>query len=109
MTDCTCEATDKCPICAEPFKADDLCATDIELGTCHAGCLEGSPIVDLDTGEPSDGPLTLFQYDDPRTMTTEACGGCGEADPAKQCLGCLHDFGPAPPSAVSPETQQGVG
>lgn len=23
----------------------------------------------------------------------EPCGGCGEADPAKRCLGCLHDFG----------------
>jgi len=23
------------------------------------------------------------------------CGGCGETDPAKRCLGCLTDFGPA--------------
>lgn len=21
-----------------------------------------------------------------------SCGGCGEADPAKRCIGCLHDF-----------------
>jgi len=24
---------------------------------------------------------------------TIACGGCGETDPAKRCIGCLHDFG----------------
>lgn len=24
---------------------------------------------------------------------TIACGGCGEADPEKRCIGCLHDFG----------------
>lgn len=41
-----------CPICAIAFKPDDLCLTDIELGTCHAECLKGSPMVDLDTGEP---------------------------------------------------------
>lgn len=21
------------------------------------------------------------------------CGGCGESDPAKRCVGCFHDFG----------------
>jgi hypothetical protein len=21
------------------------------------------------------------------------CDGCGETDPSKRCLGCLHDFG----------------
>jgi hypothetical protein len=21
------------------------------------------------------------------------CGGCGESDPRKRCIGCLHDFG----------------
>jgi len=40
-----------CPICAVPFKPDDICASDITEGTCHAACLEGSPVVDLDTGE----------------------------------------------------------
>ena len=24
--------------------------------------------------------------------TTEPCGGCGEADPMKRCVGCMHDF-----------------
>ncbi|MDP9837562.1 hypothetical protein J2T09_002314 [Neorhizobium huautlense] len=43
--------THTCPICAEPFKPDDICATDITEGPCHAACLEGSPVVDLDTGE----------------------------------------------------------
>ena len=40
-----------CPICAVAFKPDDMCLTDIEMGTCHATCLEGSPMVDLETGD----------------------------------------------------------
>ena len=24
---------------------------------------------------------------------TTACGGCGNDDPSKRCLGCWHDFG----------------
>jgi hypothetical protein len=55
--------TDKCPICANPFKPDDVCATDIEMGTCHAACLEGSPVVDLDTGdELPDGKVETYPY-----------------------------------------------
>ncbi|MEB2845878.1 hypothetical protein [Endobacterium cereale] len=54
--------TDKCPICAEPFKPDDICATDIELLTVHAECLDGCEIVDLETGEPTDKPLTTYRY-----------------------------------------------
>ncbi len=54
------EDPDRCPICAEPIRSGDLCSTDIEMGTCHAACLEGTPIVDLETGEPSDGPVTTF-------------------------------------------------
>ena len=53
-----------CPICDRPFAADDVCATDIELLTCHAACLEGSPTVDLDTGEPRSGPISTFRYGD---------------------------------------------
>ena len=53
---------DACPICAEPFKRDDLCATDIEMGTCHAACLDGSPVVNLETGEPFDGPIDTYRY-----------------------------------------------
>lgn len=26
-------------------------------------------------------------------MELKPCGGCGEADPSKRCIGCLHDFG----------------
>lgn len=56
-------ADDRCPVCAEPFRADDICATDIELGTCHAECLEGSPVVDLDTGEElPDGKVDTYRY-----------------------------------------------
>ena len=54
---------DLCPICAKPLLPDDLCATDIELGICHAECLEGSPVVDLETGEPLlDGVVDTYRY-----------------------------------------------
>lgn len=53
-----------CDICAKPITADDLCATDIELGICHAACLEGAPVVDLNTGEPTDGKIDTFRYGD---------------------------------------------
>jgi hypothetical protein len=51
-----------CPICAERFKADDTCAMDIEIGPVHAECLDGCDVVDLDTGEPTDEPLSTFRY-----------------------------------------------
>lgn len=57
------EHEEKCLICLEPLKPEDMCATDIELGICHAACLEGSPAFDLDTGEPSDGPIDTYRYD----------------------------------------------
>lgn len=41
-----------CDICSQPIHGPDLCATDVDLGTCHAACLEGSPIINLETGEP---------------------------------------------------------
>lgn len=52
-----------CPVCDEPFKAGDQCATDIELGICHAACLEGSPTVDLNTGDPVGGPIPTYPYE----------------------------------------------
>jgi hypothetical protein len=54
---------DVCPICLIPFKTGDQCAIDIELGECHAACLEGSPTVDLETGEPVDGPIRTYPYE----------------------------------------------
>lgn len=55
--------THNCPICAEPFQPDDNCATDIELGTCHFDCLDGSPVVDLETGEElPDQDMHSFPY-----------------------------------------------
>lgn len=53
-----------CPICLKPFEPADLCASDIEMGICHAACLEGSPTVDLNTGEPSEGPVSTYRYDE---------------------------------------------
>lgn len=54
-----------CPICAKAFRPDDMCLTDIELGTCHAECLKGSEMVDLETGKPlpeGSGPPEPFRY-----------------------------------------------
>lgn len=28
-----------------------------------------------------------------RQMRGRMCGGCGETNPNKRCLGCRHDFG----------------
>ena len=50
------------PICAEPLKPGDTCATDITEGTCHAACLDGAAVVDLATGEPSEGPISTYPY-----------------------------------------------
>jgi hypothetical protein len=56
---------DGCPICAVPFKPEDVCADDITEGTCHADCLEGSPVVDLETGyEIPDGKIDTYLYSD---------------------------------------------
>lgn len=56
---------DRCPICAVPFKPEDVCADDVTEGTCHAECLEGSPVVDLDTGaELPNGKADTYLYRD---------------------------------------------
>jgi hypothetical protein len=56
---------DRCPICAVPFKAEDVCADDITEGTCHAECLGGSPVVDLETGdEIPNGKIDTYLYSD---------------------------------------------
>lgn len=55
----------RCGICNDPFVDDDLCSTDIELGTVHAACGEGSAVVDLETGEPKpDGKIATFRFGD---------------------------------------------
>lgn len=37
------------------------------------------------------------------------CGGCGNADPEKVCVGCMHDFGgtlaPSPPQPTKGEEE----
>lgn len=62
----------RCPICAKPFKVDDLCATDISEGICHAACLEGAPVVDLETGEETGGKADTYRYGD--DVTAESGG-----------------------------------
>lgn len=49
-----------CPVCDAAFEDDDLCAMDVDLGTCHAECLEGAPIVNLDTGDPMPEGTKVF-------------------------------------------------
>jgi hypothetical protein len=64
--------THVCPICDVPFKLNDECATDITEGTCHAACLEGSPVVNLETGdEMPDGKIDTFLYEDEPFMVRE--------------------------------------
>lgn len=54
-----------CPVCDVAFEAADLCAIDVDLGACHAECLEGAPIVNLDSGEPMPPDTVVFtcRYD----------------------------------------------
>lgn len=60
-----------CPVCNGPLEPDDQCSIDIELGICHAACLEGSPTVNLYTGEPMPGPIPTFRYDEVDDDTQE--------------------------------------
>ncbi len=55
---------DLCPICLKPLEPDDTCATDIDMGICHAACVDGSPVVDLETGEEVDGKADTYRYGD---------------------------------------------
>lgn len=56
------EEQTNCPICDDQFQIGDLCALDIELGMCHADCLKGSPVVDLDTAKEISGDIGTFRY-----------------------------------------------
>lgn len=57
---------DRCGICAMPFVNGDTCSTDIDLGTVHAACADGSTPVDLATGDPLPEGATIptFRYGD---------------------------------------------
>ena len=76
---------DRCPICAVPFQADDVCADDITEGTCHAGCLEGSAVVDLETGdEIPGGKIDTYLYSEvmaPRIFDESGKGAGFELTP----------------------------
>jgi|GEM_PF-2296120 len=67
------EQAEPCPICDQLFKPDDLCATDIEFGTCHAACLEGSTVVDLETREPlaEGSKVATYRYEDAASPACE--------------------------------------
>lgn len=51
-----------CPVCEEIINEGDLCSSDIEMGSCHAECLEGSPVVDLETGKPVKGKASTYSW-----------------------------------------------
>lgn len=68
---------DLCGICNVVFRGDDLCLTDIDLGTVHAACCgpERESYVNLDTGEPigPDEPIpTPWRYDSLPTAPSES-------------------------------------
>lgn len=62
----TSEEIAECPACFVDFQPDDICAIDVDLGICHAACLAGSPVVDLDTGAdlPEGAKVLTFRYGD---------------------------------------------
>ncbi|MFN7128243.1 MAG: hypothetical protein ACK4OJ_04185 [Brevundimonas sp.] len=62
-----------CDVCNQPINGPDLCATDLDLGTCHAACLEGAAVVDLETGDPmpDDTPVFAYRFDGQPIDTAE--------------------------------------
>jgi len=40
----------------------------------------------------ADIAAVVYPPDMLQPTTYVMCGGCGEIDPDKRCLGCLHDF-----------------
>ena len=52
----------KCPVCAEPINIGDMCSMEIDMGSCHAECLDESQAVDLSTGEPIPGPVAAYEW-----------------------------------------------
>lgn len=84
---------DPCPVCLAPFIPTDVCATDIELGTCHAACLEGSPVVDLDTGEPCAGTMQTYAYRDTQVLPSGGRGTQLKAGrPPRVCKLCQKEM-----------------
>lgn len=51
----------RCPICAEPIEVGDLCSFEVSEGSCHAECLEGSPVVD-DFGNEIAGTTAVYAW-----------------------------------------------
>ena len=93
--------TEICPICAEPFVWSSLCAIDVEMGTCHAACLAGSPVVDLDSGEPvPTGTLMTFRWGSGEAIPN-ACI-CVARDGPEGC-GLCNETGVSRPAPASPD------
>ena len=104
----------RCPICAEPLKASDICASDITEGTCHAECLAGSPVVDLDTGDEIPGcKIDTYPYrevmEPPAAYRCDTCGAhivAGACDCTKmQRPVLIGNDKPAPKDNVTVKTE----
>lgn len=57
-----------------------------------AGNADGSPLSLEELAQMNPGAVASGPY---RAGRPTYCGGCGETNPAKRCIGCLADFGPA--------------
>ena len=44
----------------------------------------------------------------PAPGVVEPCGGCGETDPAKRCIGCLHPFEAPAPAGMEAAVEAGA-
>ncbi|HEL5342794.1 TPA: hypothetical protein UOJ01_001324 [Stenotrophomonas maltophilia] len=51
----------------------------------------GIALMALARGDQAEAEKVMRQF----KPATRSCGGCGETNPDKRCIGCLHDFGDA--------------
>jgi hypothetical protein len=77
-----------CPFCGGEARTFDL------NGTAQATCARDAYAC---AGPDVVAPVAMWNCRTP-APEGDACGGCGETDPAKRCIGCLHNFSvPASP------------
>ncbi|NED64231.1 hypothetical protein G3I15_25170 [Streptomyces sp. SID10244] len=59
------------------------------LRTCRLWEARGLALMALARGDKAEAEKVMRQF----KPLISPCGGCGETDPDKRCIGCLHDFG----------------
>lgn len=74
-----CADDHKCPVCLVALEPSDVCATDYEMGICHAACLADAPIVDLETGLPAPAGAEVDTY-----LFSEVCDDCRLRSPMER-------------------------